>query len=182
MLIAYLFTKTAKNKSSEQTIHGKLALRNVGVLVGHDAEGGDERDDWRLARAGLVGEPGTAVAEPLPVVLVDDETVGGEFHFAEVDDAVGAVYEQVYLVVVLFVTASPGGCLCQYAAYLESLLDLLQVGETHCLKGVSLPTADDWRLKQVGPEVLVVVVAAFNELKVEQRVEVGQAVDDIIQP
>lgn len=154
----------------EEAIEGDLRLDDGGVGVGEDAVGGDERKVEGASGGGDGAEGFELGAEVVRNGLVDGIGAGGPLHFADVDDAVGAVEEEIDLCPVRMDGVGdvpPGGDAYEDAGNLESLLDLGNMGEAYALEGEARPCVLGARAEGVRPEVLV-AAGRGEELAVEE--------------
>ena len=98
--------------------------------------------------------------------LVWSEQASGVFDFAEVDDVVGSVNEEVDLRTIgaeFIGFMAPGTGVCQNAADLKGVLDLGERLKTHTLKGKPLPIM--LRREVIGrPEMLVIRLSVISQI------------------
>ena len=108
----------------------------------------------------------------------------GEFHLAQVDDAVGTRYDKVNLGTLLFLflvlSNAPGRSLGGHARDAESLLDLGEMEQAENLEAEALPVVNELGLKVVKPPLLVLRTVVGNEMVVKQGIEIDKTVDDIL--
>lgn len=83
---------------SKQYIHCKVILdKRQSVFIPFNAKAGDHCQKQRFTGARTFPEGIDLIAELLCIGFGNGERCQGEFHFAQIDDPVPAVYYQVYL-------------------------------------------------------------------------------------
>lgn len=163
-------TRASSADIGEEVIQSDLRLDDGGVGVGEDAVGRDEREVEGTSGGGDGAEGFELGTEVVRNGLVDGIGTGGPLHFANVDDAVGAVEEEINLGPVRVDGVGdvpPGGDADEDAGNLEGLLDLWNVGEADAFESETRPGVLGPRADGVGPESFV-AGAGGEELAVEE--------------
>ena len=154
----------------EEVVEGDLRLDDGGVGVREDAVRSDEGEMEGAPGGGHGAEGFEFGAEVVRGDLVDGVGAGGPLHFADVDDAVGAVEQEVDLGPVRVDgvgEVAPGGNMDEDAGNLEGLLDLGDMGEAYALEGEARPGVLGARTEGMGPEAFV-AGAGGEKLAVEE--------------
>ena len=79
------------------------------------------------------------MAQILIISSIDGEIILAEFHFTNIDDAVGSVNNHIYLRTIFLFSAFPGTHLCLHSTNTERLLDLWQMIIAKRFKGKTSP-------------------------------------------
>ena len=95
-----------------------------------------------------------------------------EFHFANINYAVGAVDEQVDLSALRRFGAvfPPRARICCYSADSQLLFNLFEMLNTYRLETETLPRSHSRCCKIVGPIMIVFRIVAANEFKIKKQI------------
>ena len=113
------------------------------------------------------------------VFLVDGEFCIPKFHFADVDNAVGAGDYEVDLCAVFAFLRLPARHASLYAGYAEGFFYAVDVLQAKLFKGIPRPGVVYGCAELQGPKFFVGRAVFFDEFKIKQRVEIGQLVNAV---
>ena len=134
----------------------------------------------RFAASGFGGKDVQFAPEFGIAFAVYDEIAGRELHLAHIDNAVGAVYQHIYLCLFRsFGAASPRRYFGMHGSDAQCLLDFILMNETDFLERETAPRVQRRGELVVLPKTRVSNVFSVDETKVEEGIEVCQLIVDI---